>query len=523
MLLPITTIAKDEIERIINEAIPDLGEKSREQVSRLEKAIGSVFARLIEALAETLIGLFGSSVKELGYLFGAWNAYKQLGSHEAMDEVRPMLLDSAIMTILLHRGQTDYATIRNELASQGYSDARIDMLIESSKRILDVSAILQAYSIKRISYEEGKRRLMMLGFDEDNAMIILDSVIRFLSVDDYVRLWLRKEISEDELDNRLQMLNLGFMEREWIKSLAYHIPSPPDLIRMAVKEAFSPEIAERFGLYEDFPEEFAHWAEMQGISSFWAKAYWAAHWDLPSPTMGFEMFHRGIIDKDELMLLLRALDIMPFWRDKMIQLSYVPLTRVDIRRMYKLGILSGDDVYRAYLDLGYSPENAERLRQFVEVEAIETERDLTKSELISAFEAGMITEHEVKKELMAMKYSEEEAEVLIALQLYKKEKKIKDAQIKAIRSKYLKNVITLEEAIRRLTALALPATELDTYIELWKTEKLEISEELGLPDLKKALSLGIINKEDFIERVKRKGYNDRDIEIMIELVRKGAE
>ncbi|GAH93918.1 unnamed protein product, partial [marine sediment metagenome] len=41
------------------------------------------------------------------------------------------------------------------------------------------------------------------------------------------------------------------------------------------------------------------------------------HWSLPSPSQGFEMLHRGVIDEAELNMLLRALDIMPFWREKL--------------------------------------------------------------------------------------------------------------------------------------------------------------------------------------------------------------
>ncbi|KKL22862.1 hypothetical protein LCGC14_2431170, partial [marine sediment metagenome] len=78
------------------------------------------------------------------------------------------------------------------------------------------------------------------------------------------------------------------------------IPPVPDLISMAVREAFSPEIAERFGQFEDFPEPFARAAAQQGISAEWAQRYWAAHWALPSIQMGFEMVHRGVIGTEDL-------------------------------------------------------------------------------------------------------------------------------------------------------------------------------------------------------------------------------
>ena len=52
------------------------------------------------------------------------------------------------------------------------------------------------------------------------------------------------------------------------------------------------------------------------------------------------MLHRGVIDTAELDMLLRAQDVMPFWRDRLTAIAYRPLTRVDVRRMYKQGVLN---------------------------------------------------------------------------------------------------------------------------------------------------------------------------------------
>ncbi|GAI59226.1 unnamed protein product, partial [marine sediment metagenome] len=43
------------------------------------------------------------------------------------------------------------------------------------------------------------------------------------------------------------------------KELAYQIPPVADIITMAVREAFTPDIAARFGQYQDFPSELEEW------------------------------------------------------------------------------------------------------------------------------------------------------------------------------------------------------------------------------------------------------------------------
>jgi hypothetical protein len=133
---------------------------------------------------------------------------------------------------------------------------------------------------------------------------------------------------------------------------------------MAVREAFTPAIAARFGQYEDLPPDFVEWVGKKGLSKEWASRYWAAHWSLPSPQQGFEMLHRGVIGIDDVNMLMRALDIMPFWRDKLIQIAYRPLSRVDVRRMFALGVLNVSGVRRAYTDIGYNDYNADLMTQF---------------------------------------------------------------------------------------------------------------------------------------------------------------
>ncbi|GAH58877.1 unnamed protein product, partial [marine sediment metagenome] len=46
----------------------------------------------------------------------------------------------------------------------------------------------------------------------------------------------------------------------------------------------------------------------------------------------------------ELDSLFMATDIMPWWREKLKAISYNPLTRVDVRRVFKMGIVSEEQV-----------------------------------------------------------------------------------------------------------------------------------------------------------------------------------
>jgi len=158
--------------------------------------------------------------------------------------------------------------------------------------------------------------------------------------------------------------------------LKTRLPSPSDIIRFAVREYWRPEISRPLGQWEEFPEELLKWTRKWGYEDWVAWAEWVAHWTLPSVTQGFEMLHRRVITRDELENLLKAQDITPFWREKLIAISYAPFTRVDVRRMFKLGVLNRDQVYSAMLDIGYDPWKAEQMTKFYEVYVSEFEEAL---------------------------------------------------------------------------------------------------------------------------------------------------
>jgi gas vesicle protein len=289
-------------------------------------------------------------------------------------------------------------------------------------RIPEESMLIQGVLRGLISTAQYQNEMGKLGYSNEVSRLILDANRPILSVAAAQEAFLRGYITESEHDNILRKHGFTDNDIRLQKALYWVIPGVSDIIRMAVREAFTPEIAEKFGQYEDLPEAFVEWAAKQGLSKEWASRYWAAHWELPSPQMGFEMLHRRIIDENELRLLLRALDVMPFWRDKLIQLSYNPYTRVDLRRMYTMGILSENDVYNAYLDLGYDREKARNLTEFTvryyapeEETTLDKYRDLTRSIYISAYKKGVITREECKAYLLGIGYRENDAELLLSI------------------------------------------------------------------------------------------------------------
>ena len=303
-----------------------------------------------------------------------------------------------------------------------------------------------------------------------------------------------------------------------LKRLYQVMPPVHDLVTMAVREVFTPAIVARFGQMEDFPEEFGEWAQKQGLSTFWATKYWAAHWVLPSVTHGFEMLHRRVIDHDDLDMLLKAQDIMPFWREKLKDISYHPLTRVDVRRMYAIGVLDEEAVHSAYLDVGYNDYNASLMTDFTIAYTREREKELTKTDIIGLYKKGAISNDDTITMLQKIGYSEVNAELLVLRASYEIYASFKKKQISYIEKAYVAGKITYGQALEKLGKLDLPSGEVSLLMETWDTARIGKVKELTITNIKDFYNAKVITIEEVGEEISELGYNATDTDRFVKMI-----
>src|SRR3990167_2876051 len=182
-----------------------------------------------------------------------------------------------------------------------------------------------------------------LGFDDNFTRGYQALAEQLLSPIDYISAWRRGLYTDTELAIRLKTMGMSENTVNDIKNVTSIIPGVQDMIHFAVREAFSDEVIKRFQYDEAFPEDILQHTAKIGLSDDWVKRYWYAHWQLPSPNQAFEMVHRlraGRADKtftsEDLDILLRTADYPVYFRERLAAISYNPITRVDIRRLYKL-------------------------------------------------------------------------------------------------------------------------------------------------------------------------------------------
>lgn len=377
-------------------------------------------------------------------------------------------VDPGTLIELYFRGHIDFSTLADRLRTHGYDVSKAREFLLISKRIFTIEQAIYAYRRGIISEAEFKAIMKANGVDERD-------------IDKYLR-------------------------------ITEYFPPPQDIIRFAVREVFTPEIVKKYRMDEDLPKEYLELAKQVGIPEEVAKWYWYAHWELPSLTMGFEMFRRKIIDAEELKTLMRTLDIMPGWRDKLLQLAYEIPTRVDVRRMYEMGVIDRNKVKEYYEKMGYTPEDAEILTQWTEIEYAREDKTLTVKQILELYELGEFTREEAIEHLNKLGYPRDVAEYKVTL--YEHERLLKEAkeQLQLLIEKYKAGAITWEELVDEAYKLPFSPTTIQRALVKAYREKEAKVKLPSLNTLKRWLKLGIIDGEKFKDYLKRMGYREEDIE-----------
>lgn len=350
----------------------------------------------------------------------------------------------------------------------------------------------------------------------DYAEKYLDAILTKPATQDVVTYTLRTDPDLSTLDERLTRIGIHPDYLDMHRELAIVIPPVQDIITMAVREVFTPEIAARFGQYDDFPAQLEEWGLKKGLSKEWSERYWAAHWALPSATQGFEMLHRGVIDRDDLDRLLRAQDVMPFWRDKLTQIAYRPLTRVDVRRMYREGVLDEAGVYEAYLDHGYAEENATRMTEFTVKQTLSAQAKFTSTDVVAAFAKRMIGHGEARSLLADLGIPSANISYIISRAEYKRLWDLTESRIAGIKNLYKKGVYDEDTARARLLQLNLPSDEVNVLFEQWWYEKTgELAPTWTKAETLRFAKAGTISKPRAKQELQSMGYDDEHINIYL--------
>lgn len=290
------------------------------------------------------------------------------------------------------------------------------------------------------------------------------------------------------------------------------LPTVGDVIRWSVREAFYDDYSLTYGLDKEYPTKLNEYGVKIGISNTELKYFWRSHWELPSIMMGYEMLHRDIITTENLDNLFMAADIMPFWRDKLKAISYHVYTRVDVRRLFRDGIIDRDTVKRNYKDQGYDEEHAENLTAWTVHDTLAKEKDLTRSHIERLYKEGQLSSEQAKADLRSLGYDDEESKLLLMLIDIKLEDTLDKDLIATWSLQFKLHIITLDAFTANIDTLNVTLEKKNRLIAKAQLTETRFITQVPKADLMNWLSADIISEDIFKAKMAGLGYLSEDIE-----------
>ena len=415
------------------------------------------------------------------------------------------------------RGGWDKSRATLELSRLGWPLEERESLLNLAYQLPNAMLLVQGNLLQGVSTTDMIDDIAKAGIHPIYAEKYFDGVLTKPNTQELIAYQLRLDPNLEGLDDELRKTGIHPNYFDVYKTLAHPIPPINDLITMAVREAFTPEIASRFGQYEGLPSEYVEAAAKKGLTKEWAERYWAAHWTLPSVQQGFAMLHRGIINQSDLNLLMRALDIMPFWRDRLMQLSYKPLTRVDVRRMHLLGTLDDGGVKKAYQDVGYNERNASLMTDFTVRYNRRSLSGFTPRDALAAYINQFIESGQATSILRDIGVKGSEIPNMMRLAGYKRDWKYKTERIAAIGNLYKKGKYDYATAKSQLFQTGLSGAVVTTQLQQWEpSAEAERTATFTNAQTLKLFTMGLIDEDRARNELQLLGFDDERRDLLIE-------
>lgn len=407
----------------------------------------------------------------LGDINKVYNAKTQQG---VLDKIRPNLMDKNDLIRMFYVDPEKRSKVFAQMGLQGFTDADIDDTINVNQNQYNEDQLRDLYYRQIINDDRARKLLSVIGYSDDK----IDEIIQSWPV----------------------------------------IPSIQDILTLISHEAFEPDQIEKYGLMDEFPTEQQEWLDKQGLSRYWQEKYWSGHWSFPALEKVYEMLHRGKLTRDEMYQYFKIVEIPPYWREKLMDISYRPYTRVDTRRMHALGVLNDDQLLQAYRDQGYDDEKAFNMVLFTKQYNQSGDKRLTRAQIESYYKQGILNESDTRTFFIDNDYSPASADLMIKkLNIDIANEYIKEV-LKVTEQQYINNQISSGDVYSNLNQLGIQQDKINHYINKWNLRKVKIIKLPNRQELDDMYINDVIDERKYKEKMYANGYSEEDINNYLRLI-----
>ena len=372
------------------------------------------------------------------------------------------------------------------------------------------------------------------------------------------------------LSEMLSLLNRGLVDEETVRqsvaeshtktkytdallNLRYAVPTIAEITHWLTRDAFIDDFVQRYGMDSEYglsADKADPLFQANAVSPDYIKYIWRAHWTLPSPGAGAEMFYRTdpngageeiqlpgggttkrIISQDDLQRLYRAAGFEPWWRAPLLKIAFNPLNRIDARRLYMAEIIDDGEFYRSVLNLGYDEPTAQLFLTWMQAQKAAAQKKQVEHHIApiiasmrNAYKRGLIGAGEFKQQAVALGEDGDVVDVWTAQLDTERETERATKLRDGLHRLYVDGFITEDEAGNRLQAENFTSAEWMRLRDDWRVDRelrtlsddAKATRALTKAQLITAYKDGLIARDELVQHLQSMGYHDDEIALWVE-------
>jgi len=332
------------------------------------------------------------------------------------------------------------------------------------------------------------------------------------------------------------------------------IPGVSDLIHFQVREAFDERVSAKYGYDEEYPKELETWLSKQGLDYrlsdwpnvqgqpplTWGQIYWRAHWQTPSPTQAYQMLvlcrpdrarrvaadwakifpGLGVRAEDlvvtpaEVRDLLKIADYPRFWRDRLMVLTYSPMTQRYLQQSRTDLVDDPVPLVERVQDLGFLPTEAQVIAQMIERRAAIARANsgigLSPKEAVRLYIDGLATRQQVEATARALGLAPAAANAYVARADVLRNAARTRRALSLLRRAYVRRLIDWATVLRYTRLLRIDEQVVQNLEAEWTIERELTSRRRTAADLLRDWEWGVIGRDQLIDELVALGYTRRD-------------
>lgn len=397
---------------------------------------------------------------------------------------------------------------------------------DNPTKLLDLNTYKTLMDKNTIQLSQFIEYAKRLGFSSEQAYLFAEADKKLPDINSLVTYFLRGKINTPEFEYVLKEMDFSVDAIEMLKEAIRVIPSPNDLTRIADKRIWGLNLPEKYGQYAELPQQYIDYMKQSGYDQQFTKWFWAAHWELPSPNQIFEMYQRHVINQEDMQAYLALTDWLPFFRDKLLAISYNPLTRVDIRRMYALGMFTPQELVTRYEAIGFSPADSQLMANFTikfngddEAKELEALKNKIANQVEALYVRGKLTRNEALNRLVALGKDRQFAELVLNFLTFEqyanstkpKLETYKNKAINLLIAQYLKGHYSKENTFQGLIQAGLSESEANEEIRFAEIERQALYTQDLINTYETRFINGLDSQSQFVSKLSQLGLNAGEI------------